>query len=282
MNADQDAIAKSILDRVTMQPKKQFLIPKLYFVHRDALDRAKELKHKYYDQNYIKNNMDELDEEDEDEDGNIDWYSAPIEQESPDSGFFMLYAVKHPEIWSNQDAYNEYKKIMDDFKKDAYKNKDRYEFSKFLNDAYDIYPNDKWDSKYDAFANIPILVEFDDDDIIRADDVLKNGYDPGRDFAQEVQLRSIINKQMIPNDRFRNAVRAYRGLQASTVHGDVAHNRTEVMQDIQDFFDYDNPMVLSDENWKTIVSDIAEDVRNERRNETTKNIAGLLKPKYGI
>lgn len=182
--------------------------------------------------------------------------------------------MTNPEYWDNEEAYKEFSAIVDKLKDASYRKRDEDMLAANLKDAYEIE-----NPGGDAITSVPILVEFDDDDIIRADDVLKNGYDPGRDFQQEAQLKNIVNKQMIPNNRFRNAIRAYRGL-GDEVEG--AKDLQEMLKDIQKYFDYDNPMTLSDEHLKYIISDCANDVRNERRNETTKNIAGLLKPKYGI
>lgn len=194
-----------------------------------------------------------------------------------DNNYKLIYfrtGEYFPYRWDDKYAYKVFLSIVNQLKDASYRKRDESMIGVSLKDAYDID-----ETRDGTITTVPILVEFDDDDIIRADDVLKNGYDPGRDFQQEAQLKSIINKQMIPNKRFRDSVRAYRGI-GDKVEGQK--NLHEMLKDIQQYFDYDNPMTLSDEHLKYIISDCAHDARERMKKETTKNIVGLLKPKYGI
>jgi len=71
--------------------------------------------------------------------------------------------------------------------------------------AYNIAPGER----YKGFYTLPLIVEADDSDVINYNDVIKDNYDPTRDYLPEVQLKRIIKKSVIPNAMTNNAKMIY-------------------------------------------------------------------------
>lgn len=59
--------------------------------------------------------------------------------------------------------------------------------------------NPKMFTKEDSIYRVPLIVEADDNDIINYNDIVKDNYDPTRDYVPEVQLKNIIRKSVMPN-----------------------------------------------------------------------------------
>jgi len=54
-------------------------------------------------------------------------------------------------------------------------------------------------SHYKGFYTVPLIVEADDSDVINYNDVIKDNYDPTRDYLPEVQLKRVIRRSIMPN-----------------------------------------------------------------------------------
>lgn len=65
--------------------------------------------------------------------------------------------------------------------------------------------------RYKGFYSLPLIVEADDSDVINYNDVVKDNYDPTRDYLPEVQLKRIIKKSVMPNMLASDAKAAYGG-----------------------------------------------------------------------
>ena len=65
--------------------------------------------------------------------------------------------------------------------------------------------------RHKGFYALPLIVEADDSDVINYNDVIKDNYDPTRDYLPEVQLKRIIKKAVMPNMFYSNAKAAYGG-----------------------------------------------------------------------
>ena len=55
---------------------------------------------------------------------------------------------------------------------------------------------------HSKFYRVPLIVTAEDSDIIDINDVLKDNYDPLRDFPSEQQLKRIIKRSIVPNGQF--------------------------------------------------------------------------------
>ena len=64
-------------------------------------------------------------------------------------------------------------------------------------------------SHYKGFYTVPLIVEADDSDVINYNDVIKDNYDPTRDYLPEVQLKRIIRRSIMPNALTNNNKAAY-------------------------------------------------------------------------
>lgn len=60
-------------------------------------------------------------------------------------------------------------------------------------------------SQYKGFYTVPLIIEADDNDVINYNDVIKDNYDPTRDYLPEVQLKRIIRRSIMPNAFTNNA-----------------------------------------------------------------------------
>jgi hypothetical protein len=71
--------------------------------------------------------------------------------------------------------------------------------------AYSITPGEL----YKGFYALPLIIEADDSDVINYNDVIKDNYDPTRDYLPEVQLKRVIKKSVMPNALTNNKKMVY-------------------------------------------------------------------------
>jgi hypothetical protein len=64
-------------------------------------------------------------------------------------------------------------------------------------------------SHYSGFHTIPLIIEADDSDVVNYNDVIKDNYDPTRDYLPEVQLKRIIRRSIMPNALTNNSKAMY-------------------------------------------------------------------------
>lgn len=111
-------------------------------------------------------------------------------------------------------------------------------------------------NKY-GMLNVPLIVHADEDDLIRAHDIIYNRYDPGRDDAGEIQLKK-INKIEQPNSvEFVDTDSSDTAYYDYNARGPNGEPPKKLLININDFFNndfnIDDNDVWSDARLKSIV-----------------------------
>lgn len=114
-------------------------------------------------------------------------------------------------------------------------------------------------------VTVPMIITADEDDIINFNHVFKEGYSPTRDFLHDTEVRKILNKEY-PLGLYKwGKNNGKKKLQLDY------HNRP-----LESFFDYYDPMHLSDEQYKFILEDMYEDAKDSKTKRTHNNVCSAL------
>ena len=114
-------------------------------------------------------------------------------------------------------------------------------------------------------VTVPMIITADEDDIINFNHVFKEGYSPTRDFLHDTEVRKILNKEYP------------LGLYKWGKNNDKKELQLDYYnRPLESFFDYYDPMHLSDEQYKFILKDMYEDAKNSKAKRTHNNVCGAL------